>query len=177
MKWIARWLGEDRGQYAEAEALYRRYHPMMRRRCRRMLRDEVLVDDAMQESFWALCRGYGRFQGNEGQLMAWLYRVTTSHCLKILERERRWDRVVEAVCEERAMFGSDVGEFESDVVVREVLLKLPPLQREAVLYWLLDGMAQEEIAEVMGTTRHQVRQWLSSFAQKAKIWMGLEERV
>ncbi|MCB9641676.1 MAG: sigma-70 family RNA polymerase sigma factor [Myxococcales bacterium] len=171
---ISRWFSKEPSPYAEAEALYRKYHPMMRRRCRRILRDEVLVDDAMQESFWALCRGLHRFQGNDAQLISWLYRVTTTHCLKLLERERRWDRVVEAVFDEGTMTVSG-GSVESQLVVQEVLSKLPPLQQEAVLYWLLNGMTQEEIAEVMGTTRHQVRQWLSSFSQKAKVWMGLEE--
>lgn len=163
-----------------AEQLYREYHHILRRRCRRILRDETLVDDAMQEVFWTICRQAEQYKGEPDKILPWLYRVTTTHCLKQIEKDKRWVRNVGIAIEEGAVRYEDNlsrGELEAQVAAQEFLMRLPPTQRQAILYRYVSGMTQREIAEVMEVTRDQVRTWLDGFAKRGEIWRAEQDQV
>lgn len=158
----------------QAESIYREYNVILRRRCRRLLRDDVMVDDAMQDIFWTLCRSIDDYRGEQDQILPWLYRITTTHCLKLIEKNKRWHRnIEEAVQEGVERYGSCLGakEMEVSITVHQLLDKVPPVQRQAVLYRYVSGMTQREIAEVMEVTRDQVRTWLSRFQERAEAWL------
>lgn len=157
-----------------AETLYRDYHVILRRRCRKLLRDDVMVDDAMQDIFWTICRSYDNYRGEPDQILPWLYRITTTHCLKMLEKNKRWHRnVEEAVQEGVERYQSSLGpqEMEIALTVHQLLDKVPSQQRQAILHRYVSGMTQREIAEVMKVTRDQVRTWLSRFQERAEQWL------
>jgi len=71
----------------ETESMYRRYGPMVLRRCRQLLRDEDSAADAMQETFLRVLR--------RGPLLSprypssLLYRIATNVCLNQLRSRRR----------------------------------------------------------------------------------------
>ena len=50
----------------------------------------------------------------------------------------------------------------------QLMEHLPQQQREVLLHRHVSGMTQEEIAEVMGITRNQVRLYLSIASEKGK---------
>ena len=157
----------------QAEGIYRDYYAVLRRRCKRLLRDEHRVDDVMQEIFWTICRKLGQYKGDPKEILPWLYRITTTHCLKHIEKDQRWNRNIESAIEEgiaryRPCFGSN--EVDAWVAGKSLLAKLPPSQREVVLYRFASGMTQEEIAEVMQITRDQVRVLLKRFKEIAARW-------
>ena len=85
----------------DVEALYRRYGPMVLRRCRSILRDEAEAMDAMQEVFVQVLRR--RLTLRDEYPASLLYRIATNTSLNGLRsrRRRRWvtadDLVAEAV--------------------------------------------------------------------------------
>lgn len=56
--------------------------------CYRMLGSVQDSEDALQESLLAAWRGLGRFEGRSS-LRAWLYRISTNVCLRLIERRSK----------------------------------------------------------------------------------------
>ncbi len=71
----------------DVEALYRRYGPMVLRRCRHLLRNEDLAADAMQETFVKVLRH--RATLNDRYPSSLLYRIATNVCLNMMRTQRR----------------------------------------------------------------------------------------
>ncbi len=71
----------------DVEALYRRYGPMVLRRCRQLLHNEDLAADAMQDTFVKVLRR--RSTLNDRYPSSLLYRIATNVCLNIMRTQRR----------------------------------------------------------------------------------------
>jgi RNA polymerase sigma-70 factor (ECF subfamily) len=71
----------------DAEALYRRYAPMVLRRCRRILRNEEAAADALQETFIRVLRQREGLTVTHPSSL--LYRIATNVCLNFLRDSRR----------------------------------------------------------------------------------------
>jgi len=71
----------------DVEALYRRYAPMVLRRCRQLLRNDDLAADAMQETFVKVLRHADTL--NDRYPSSLLYRIATNVCLNLLRTQRR----------------------------------------------------------------------------------------
>ncbi|HAA54366.1 MAG TPA: hypothetical protein DCE42_06400 [Myxococcales bacterium] len=157
------------------EDVYRTYHVVLRRRCLKLLRNETLADDAMQEVFWTICRNIEKYRGEPKDILPWLYRITTTHCFKLLDKNKRWNRNVDAMIEEGcARYEANLTdrELESKVAVQAMLEKLPETMREVVVYRYVSGLTQSEIAEVMDVSRDHVRTTLKRFQERAEKWQA-----
>jgi RNA polymerase sigma-70 factor (ECF subfamily) len=85
-------MEERRNRVAlDVEALYRKYGPMVLRRCRHLLRDEEKALDAMQDTFVRVVRYGGRL--NDRAPSSLLYCMATNVCLNTLRSERRRPKV------------------------------------------------------------------------------------
>jgi len=71
----------------DVEAMYRRYGPMVLRRCRSMLRDEQEAAEAMQETFVRLLVRRESLDLRGGSSL--MYRVATNVCLNRIRSRRR----------------------------------------------------------------------------------------
>ncbi|WP_224241022.1 RNA polymerase sigma factor [Hyalangium gracile] len=138
---------------AELEELYDRYAPGMYRRALGMLQREADAWDAVQETFIRIIQNAPAFR-REARPMTYIYRVTTNVCLNMLR-----SRSLRDVSEQ------DEGpEPEVDALApsecRDFLLKLSRDLDErsltvAALYYV-DGLSQEEIAQVLGLSRKTI---------------------
>ena len=72
---------------AEVEAIYRRYGPMVVRRCRRLLRDEDEALDVAQEVFVRVVKHRGRLDHRYPSSL--LFRIATNLSLNRLRDRRR----------------------------------------------------------------------------------------
>ena len=71
----------------ELEGMYRRYGPMVLRRCRQLLREEESAADAMQETFVKVLRHGDTLRPRYPSSL--LYRIATNVCLNHLRSKRR----------------------------------------------------------------------------------------
>ena len=69
------------------DALYRRYGPMVLRRCRTLLHDEDRALDAMQDVFVQVLRHQDKLNARYPSSL--LYRIATNTCLNILRGAKR----------------------------------------------------------------------------------------
>ena len=157
-------------ELAPIEELYRRHGAMVLRRARRILGEEEAARDAMQEVFMKVMRDRESFRG-EASPVTWLYKVTTNLCLnKIRDASRRRALLAEnpPVLQEAA---SGVAP-EDRVAVAALIASLPDELREIAVYYFVDEMNQDEIAEIVGVSRRTVGNRLDEFRVAARAALG-----
>ena len=143
----------------DVDALYRRYGPMVIRRCRQILNDEEEALDATQDVFVQLLIKHRRLR--DEALSSLLYRMATNHCLnRVRDARRRQTTPDSAVVERIARWDETEGRTEA----RDMLARLFGRQRAstrtmAFLHYV-DGMTLEQVAGVVGLSVSGVRKRL-----------------
>jgi RNA polymerase sigma-70 factor (ECF subfamily) len=161
---------EPRRQPTDVEALYRRYGPMVLRRCRRMLGDDERAADAMQDVFVQVLRYADRLDTTAPSSL--LYRIATNVCLnRIRASVRRREDAKESLIEEIARVAPDEPRSQARLTLDRLLgRELDASTAEiAVMYWV-DDMTHDEVAREVGLSvsgvRKRLRALQSRVAQK-----------
>ncbi len=156
------------------QELYERYGPVVFRRARLLLRDEAAAWDALQEVFVRALRHRSSFR-QEAELTTWLYRITTNHCFNVL---RDTARRREKLRQEGPPPGtSAAGGPELQIIVAQILDRLPVDLAEIAVYHHVDQMSHEEIAEILGVSRRTVGNRLKEFHARADALLGRKLEV
>lgn len=151
----------------DVEGLYRRYGPMVMRRCRQLLKDEEQALDVTQDVFVRLLQNQGRLK--EEFPSSLLYRIATNLCLNRLRDQQRHR---ETAGEELLYRIAACEDLEGRIAARSVLDRLFRRQQEstrlmAVLHFV-DGMTLEEVAREVGLSVSGVRKRLRALRQSLK---------
>jgi len=150
----------------DLDALYRRYGILLRRRCRTLLRDEALADDALHEAFMNVMRHHDAFAAAE-EPVRFLYRTVDNACFDQLRRRtRRREDDLEGSAPPASPHPG-VRLEDRDAVVH-VLASLPDDERRIAVYAFVDGMTQADIATEVGLSRVTVNKKLASIREHAK---------
>jgi RNA polymerase sigma factor (sigma-70 family) len=119
----------------------------------RVLRDEKLAEDAVQEAFLAAWRSADRFMPERGKGSTWLLTLVHRRAVDLVRREDR--RRAETLDDDREPSPADSAEddawlrFERERV-QAALRQLPDQQREALELAYYGGFTQSELAERLG---------------------------
>jgi RNA polymerase sigma factor (sigma-70 family) len=138
------------------EALYERYGRAAYSLARRILTEETLAQDVVQEVFLSLWRDAGRFDAARGTVATYLLSMTHHRAVDVVRREenlRRWrasDEGLELELDPGARVEEEVEASERRAKVRGVLKELPDAQREALLLAYFGGYTQREVAALVG---------------------------
>jgi len=143
----------------DVENLYRKYGPMVLRRCRSLLLDEEQALDAMQETFVKLIRYRERLTDKAPSSM--LYCIATNVCLNMMRSSRRRPQAAGDDALERIASSEDV---EGRALDRHLLDSVFGRERAstrtmAVMHYV-DGMTLEEVARHVGLSVSGVRKRL-----------------
>jgi RNA polymerase sigma-70 factor (ECF subfamily) len=143
----------------DVEACYRRYGPMVLRRCRFLLRDEERAVDAMQDVFVHLLNHQeGLTQVAPSSL---LHRMATNVCLNRLRSERRRPSDSDEALLLRI---ASLEDLESRMGAAAVLDRLFGREqvstRTIAVLHLVDGMTYEQVAREVGLSVSGVRKRL-----------------
>ena len=156
----------------DVAALYRRYAPMVLRRCRHLLRDEELAADAMQETFVRVLQH--RTTLNARYPSSLLYRIATNVCLNMLRsRKRRATVSAEPFIDNLA----DSEQVDERVVNQYMLEKVFESEREdtrmAVQMHYLEEKTLAETAKAVGLSISGVRKRLSTLRRHSEALLAL----
>jgi RNA polymerase sigma factor (sigma-70 family) len=119
----------------------------------RILRDEKLAEDAVQEGFLAAWRNADRFMPERAKASTWLLTLVHRRAVDLVRRENR--RRAEALPDDADYAASESAEddawlrFERERV-QAALRQLPDQQREALELAYYGGFTQAELAERLG---------------------------
>lgn len=131
------------------------YTPRAWSLARRILADDRLAEDVVQEAFLAYWRNPGAYEASRGSFASWFLALVHHKAVDAVRREtahrRRSDAAAELWMSE---VPQDVAELAADRVtdvrVRVALQDLSPAQREALVLAYWGGYTQREIAERIG---------------------------
>ena len=157
----------------EVAEVYRRHGYLLEERCRRILRDDALAEDAMQQTLMRLLC-YGQSYREAPSRLFWLLRACNQVCFNLLKKRKRM-RLAEAELAAGGAAGAPEGSaslapirvYEEWQVVDQFLHKLEARDREIAVYYYLDGITQAEIARLTGWSRPTVIKKLKSIQKRA----------
>ena len=141
----------DEGALAE---LYDRVGRMAYGLAFRVLRDERLAEDAVQDAFLGLWRTAAGFSAERAKATTWILTLVHRRAVDLVRREERRraepldDETRDAATTESAEDAAWLG-FERERV-QAALRQLPDTQREAIELAYYGGFSQSELAEEAG---------------------------
>jgi len=152
-------------------AIYDRYGPMVVRRCRHLLRDDALAQDAAQDVFVQLVTRQSSIE--DRGLSSLLFQMATGVSLNRLRTQRRHPEDRKEGLLERIAGAQDA---EAQTGRRGLLQRLfaseaPSTRVIATLHWV-DGMTLDEVAGEVGMSVSGVRKRLRELQRHAR---GLPE--
>jgi RNA polymerase sigma factor (sigma-70 family) len=159
---LLRLAGDDRlvaqirrGSEAAFEVAFERHGPGILAFCRHMLGSREEAEDAVQHTFAAAYRDLQRGDDREIVLKPWLFAIARNRCLSVLRARRELPQdhteVVTAGLTEQVEQRAELRELLADI--RE----LPDEQRAALLLAEVGGLAQADIANVLGCEAPRVK--------------------
>ncbi len=148
----------------DLEDLWKRYGPLVLRRCRQLLRDEQEAVDVCQDVFVQLLRRKGALQIRFPSSL--IFRITTNLCLNRIRDRRRWPDCVE---DEQLARIAGLDDPTPAAQARSLLGRLFARHQEstrviATLHFI-DGLTLEEVAEEVGMSVSGVRKRLRALRE------------
>jgi RNA polymerase sigma-70 factor (ECF subfamily) len=133
--------------------LYDRFGRVAYGLARRILRDDALAEDAVQDAFLAIWRGAARFLPERGKASTWILTLVHRRSVDLVRREQR--RRTDVLPEAAPLLATAAVEDElwlrlERERVQAALAKLPDRQREAIELAYYGGFTQSELAERLG---------------------------
>ena len=132
--------------------LYDRFGRVAYGLARRILRDDALAEDAVQEGFLAAWRSAPRFVPERAKASTWLLTLVHRRAVDLVRREERRRTEMLEARDEAAGGPADEAvwlRFERERV-QDALARLPDQQREAIELAYYGGFTQSELADRLG---------------------------
>ncbi len=133
----------------------------------RIVANRADAEDVVSDVFGRLCDGRGRFTPN-ARFKTWLYTIARNACMDKLRSRRKWGSMwfqKQDSDEQVQMDLPSEGETASDALQRKeaayhiqsAINKLPSDQKEALVLREYQGLAYDEIAQVLGCSLENVK--------------------
>jgi RNA polymerase sigma factor (sigma-70 family) len=165
-------------EHALAE-LYRRFGRLAYGLAFRILRDDALAQDAVQEAFLGVWRGAERFSAERAKASTWLLTLVHRRAVDLVRREqRRRAEPLEPETEAAAGNTGDAAELLTQrEAVRTALRQLPPEQREAIELAYYGGYTQSELAERLGQPLGTIKSRMFTGLSRLRDLLGDDVRA
>lgn len=118
---------------------------------RRIIADEDLAKDVLQESFIKAYQNFHQFK-KESKLYTWLYRIASNEALQQLNKMNKMQKVDNEVAEvylDNQMAEEEINEEELQKLLEEAIQKLPEKQRMVFSLRYYDDLPYEEMSKIL----------------------------
>ena len=159
--------------------LYRRFGRLAYGLAFRILRDDALAQDAVQEAFLGVWRAAGRFTAERSKPSTWLLTLVHRRAVDLVRREER--RRTEPLQPESEFAGAEAAD-EAELAtrrqtIREALRQLPSEQREAIELAYYGGYTQSELAERLGQPLGTIKSRMFTGLARLRDALGEDARA
>ena len=168
------------GERDAVDDLYERFRRPAFALARRILGDDGLAEDVLQDVFLGVWRDPSGYDGARGSFSSWLLAVVHHKAVDAVRREES-QRRRQARAEDEAVLDAPVAarDVEDDAwsrvvadQVRTALAVLPPPQREALTLAYYGGYTQREVAALTGTPLGTVKTRMLAGMRRLKTELG-----
>jgi len=168
-----------RGEESALAELYDRVGRIAYGLALRVLRDDRLAEDAVQEGFLTVWRTAAAFRAERAKASTWILTLVHRRAVDLVRREER--RRTEPLPDEVATASEPVVEPTDEAAwlrfererVQNALRQLPDVQREAIELAYYGGFTQSELAERLGVPLGTIKSRM--FAGLARLRELLDE--
>ncbi len=164
------------GDTVAFEVLFDRFSPQVYRQAMRLLANPVEAEEVLQEVFLTVYTKCQTFRG-EAAFSTWLYRLTANAAIsRLRQRQRHPETALETALDEfLPQFNEDghhrvrpvidwsqelekrLADQEMRAVIQQALAELSPLDKAVVVLSDLEGLPNQEIAEILELTVSAVK--------------------
>jgi RNA polymerase sigma-70 factor (ECF subfamily) len=165
-------------EHALAE-LYRRFGRLAYGLAFRIVREDALAQDAVQEAFLGVWRAAERFTAERAKPSTWVLTLVHRRAVDLVRREeRRRAEPLELGAESAGGESTDEAEtLTRREAVREALRQLPPEQREAIELAYYGGYTQSELAERLGQPLGTIKSRMFTGLARLRDLLGEDVRA
>jgi RNA polymerase sigma-70 factor (ECF subfamily) len=171
------------GDARALEVLYDRYSRVVFSFALRIVGDQQLAEEVLQEVFFRAWQQGSAFKAARGSFITWLLSITHNMAIdEVRKRRRRPQKADSAEPETMLAAIPDSGPDVEDEVwlssvrdtIEGALEQLPPAQREAIELAYFQGLTQREIAETLGEPLGTIKTRMRLGLQKLRERLGGE---
>ena len=171
-------------------ALFEQLRPRLKAISCRIVGSEAEAEDIVQEAFIKAYRNLGSFRG-QASFSTWGYKIATNLCIdRARTRKRRPQQAYSLdepfdsdeggggreIADNRFEPSKGVERDELRALVRQTVAEMPEKQRQVLIMCDLQGMAYENIAEVLeiplGTVKSRIFHARADLARRLKPYMS-----
>ena len=152
--------GVARGDSAALEVLYDRYASRVLGVALKIIGDQALAEDILQETFWRVWQNAAGYQSHLGPFTGWLFRIVRNLSIDAYRRRNVRPQAIlsangsDPILDETPDPDTDVAEQAQAILtnrqIRTALASLPDVQRQVIELAYFYGMTRQEIAEATG---------------------------
>jgi RNA polymerase sigma-70 factor, ECF subfamily len=151
----------------EVEDLYKRYFPVIRRKCERMVRNSDEAQDLAQETFARLWANRETLRDVDA-VVGWIYRTATRVAINRIRRDRLTLLDIEAASPESGA----ADQIEARQELQRMFQHMKPRELEVMILSRVDRLTQDEISTVMSISSRTVRRILSNGDERLQRLQG-----
>ncbi len=147
---LTRFRQKEKGAF---EAIYDRYAPALYGIVTRIVQNETLAQDVLQESFVKIWNNADHFDPAKGTIFTWLLNIARNTAIdKTRTASFRRRRNVKPVTEEAAQLITSSPAFDTDHIGIKTILQeeLEEKYRQVIDLIYFEGMTQKEVQEYLG---------------------------
>ncbi|MCA1961346.1 MAG: sigma-70 family RNA polymerase sigma factor [Desulfomonile sp.] len=152
------------GDFGAFEALVEKYQGRIYRHLRKMVKDNHVAEDLLQETFLNAYRGLRKFEGGSS-FSTWLFRIATNNALMFLRKHRpqsiEYDDEIRS--DPSLAFMTSSPEFadtplevllsqEGRSKIEEAIEALPTLYRSVLILRDVEGFSLSEVADIVNSS-------------------------
>ena len=166
-----------RGEERALAELYDRMGGVAFGLAKRIVRDQALAEDAVQEAFLAVWRGSARFVPERSRASTWVLMLVHRRAVDLVRSsQRRRTETIESAPEEADPNAADAAfrRLERERILA-ALAKLPEREREAIELAYYGGFTQSELAERLGEPLGTIKSRMFSGLKRLRQLLGDDE--
>ncbi len=140
-----------------------------------VVKDEFIAQEVLQTSFIKAFSNLATFKG-KSKFSTWLYRIVVNEALKVLKRRGKnfivYGELSIGIGSEIEDFKLKIGEDDQRYYINEALKRLSPKESLSLRLFYLQENSIEEIAEITGWTRTNIKVILHRARNNMRIMLN-----
>lgn len=162
--------GCRKGQRAAQRLVYERLAPRLYHTCRRYLKKEEEIEEALADSFYIIFTKIDQLKENAA-FEGWARRIAINECLRYLRKSVNFNLYVDDMKASLQPVTDAATDLEEDDLL-QLLTKLPAGCRTVFSLYAIEGYGHKEIAALLDITEGTSKSQLNAARTKLKDLVG-----